>query len=41
VLLGDNAYQVIEGYLLALAPEDRSTDAPDLVSRIHKLFSRP
>jgi len=41
VLLGDNAYQVIEGYLLALASEDRSADAPDLVSRIHKLFSRP
>ncbi|MEY4513388.1 MAG: hypothetical protein RLZZ450_5510 [Pseudomonadota bacterium] len=37
VLLGDNAYQVSEGYLLA--PE--SADEPDLVSRIHKLFSRP
>jgi hypothetical protein len=37
VLLGDNAYQVTEGYLLA--PE--GADGPDLVSRIHRLFSRP
>jgi hypothetical protein len=37
VLLGDNAYQVTEGYLLS--PE--GADGPDLVSRIHKLFSRP
>lgn len=39
VLLGDNAYQVAEGYLLA--PELESARGPDLISRLHKLFSRP
>jgi len=39
VLLGDNAYQVAEGYVLS--PAGESAGAPDLVSRLHKLFSRP
>jgi hypothetical protein len=39
VLVGDSAYQVREGYLLSLEPE--SASGPDLVSRLHRLFSRP
>jgi hypothetical protein len=38
VLLGESAYQVTEGYVLS--PERESAGTPDLVSRLHRLFSR-
>ncbi|MET0284994.1 MAG: hypothetical protein ABW352_11005 [Polyangiales bacterium] len=37
VLLGDNAYQVAEGYLLTLDPE--SARAPDVMARLTALFA--
>ncbi len=37
VLLGDNAYQVAEGYLLTLDPD--SARAPDVMARLADLFA--
>jgi hypothetical protein len=37
VLLGDNAYQVVEGYLLTLDPD--SARAPDAMARLVALFA--
>jgi hypothetical protein len=37
VLLGDNAYQVAEGYLLTLDPD--SARAPDVMARLAALFA--
>jgi hypothetical protein len=37
VLLGDNAYQVAEGYLLTLDPD--SARAPDVMARLVALFA--